>query len=361
MHPQSNPPPAGPVLAVCGWSGSGKTTLLERVIPALRGRGLAVAVVKHDAHGLEVDHAGKDSDRLFRAGADVVLRGPDEALRRVHGADAGGLATALAALLADHDLVLVEGHKGTPLPKVWLASRGDPAPPPELTGVLAVLPWDGDRPAALLELLDRVLPEAWRAVPVLAGVLIGGAGSRMGSPKQLLTLGGVGFLRRVITALAPAIERVALLGEGPLPEECRELPRLADPPGLAGPLAGILAALRWAPANAWLFVACDLPLVTTAAVRWLLDQRAPGRWAVLPRDPAGVEPLFALYEPQARGPLEALAAAGERAPRLLAAHPKALSLTPPAELRAAWRNVNTPEELALLERELARSAAHRAS
>ncbi len=71
-----------PVLAVCGWSGSGKTTLLESLIPLLRERGLQVAVVKNDAHGVEVDRPGKDSDRLFRAGASVVLRSPRESFAR---------------------------------------------------------------------------------------------------------------------------------------------------------------------------------------------------------------------------------------------------------------------------------------
>ena len=71
-----------PVLAVCGFSGSGKTTLLEAVIPNLVKRGLAIAVVKHDAHGFEVDKPGKDSDRLFRAGATIALSGPGQQFER---------------------------------------------------------------------------------------------------------------------------------------------------------------------------------------------------------------------------------------------------------------------------------------
>ena len=54
-----------PVLAVCGFSGSGKTTLLESVVGELSRRGLSVGVVKHDAHGIQIDRPGKDSDRLF--------------------------------------------------------------------------------------------------------------------------------------------------------------------------------------------------------------------------------------------------------------------------------------------------------
>ncbi|RMF87341.1 MAG: molybdopterin-guanine dinucleotide biosynthesis protein B, partial [Nitrospirae bacterium] len=130
-----------PAFAVCGWSGSGKTTLLERVIPRLVARGLAVAVVKHDAHGVSLDRSGKDSDRLFRAGADVCLRGPGEVAWRRRPAPATELTAVVAALARDHDLVLVEGHKATPLPKVWLAHPEDAALPPGVGQVVARLPW----------------------------------------------------------------------------------------------------------------------------------------------------------------------------------------------------------------------------
>ena len=62
-----------PVLAIAGWSGAGKTTLLTVVIPLLRSAGIRVALVKHAHHRFDVDHPGKDSFRLRKAGADQVL------------------------------------------------------------------------------------------------------------------------------------------------------------------------------------------------------------------------------------------------------------------------------------------------
>jgi len=47
-------------IAIVGNSGAGKTTLLERLIPALKQKGLRVGVVKHDAHRFEIDHPGKE-------------------------------------------------------------------------------------------------------------------------------------------------------------------------------------------------------------------------------------------------------------------------------------------------------------
>ena len=239
--------------------GSGKTTLLESVIPELKRRGLAVAVLKHDAHGLDVDRPGKDSDRLFRAGAEVAVHGPDEALRRARPSGTEDLREALADLLDHNDLVLVEGHKDTPLPKVWLASERAPEPPPALAECLAVLPWGEGRPGRMIEFLASWLPSAVRDVPLLGGVLVGGGSARMGIPKHLLMHGHTSFLETVVTALGSNVRQVVLLGSGSIPGTFEHLPRVADPPELDGPLAGMLAALRWAPGCAWIFAACDLP------------------------------------------------------------------------------------------------------
>ncbi len=335
-----------PVVAVCGRSGSGKTTLLERVIPRLAAEGLSVGAVKHDAHGFEIDRPGKDSDRLFRAGAEVVLRGPEEVAVRSRPEAHTALEAVLAALLARHDLVLVEGHSATPLPKVWLAGPGGDGPPPGTAAVAAVLAWDGERESALLAVVRERLAAAWRERPLLGGLLVGGASRRMGRPKQLLELGGRTLAETAAGALAPHVERVVLLGGGTVPAALERCQRLPDPPGLAGPLAGILAALRWAPRAAWAIAACDLPAVGPEAVAWLVGQRRPGRRAVLPRLPAGrVEPLLAVYEPHAAAVLEALAARGRLAPRELAGAPGVATPEPPPELAGAWADVDTPGDL----------------
>src|SRR3989337_99557 len=94
-----------PILGICGYSGSGKTTLIEKILPYLRNKGLAVALVKHDVHGLDVDRPGKDSDRLFRAGADVLLQGSEEEMLRSHRAEGDGLTEALLTLCGRYDVV----------------------------------------------------------------------------------------------------------------------------------------------------------------------------------------------------------------------------------------------------------------
>ena len=148
----SKPPP---VLGICGHSGSGKTTLIVRLLPRLRRAGLRVGVVKHDAHGLDVDRPGKDSDRLFRAGADVLIHGPREGLIRFR-ARRLSLEEAVARLGTSYDLVLVEGHKSSSVPKVWLLGEGETAPPPRTRRVLAVLGRDADRLGEAMRVLERL-------------------------------------------------------------------------------------------------------------------------------------------------------------------------------------------------------------
>jgi ABC-type methionine transport system ATPase subunit len=49
------------IICIVGFSGTGKTTTVVRLINELRNYGLRVGTIKHDAHGFEMDHPGKDS------------------------------------------------------------------------------------------------------------------------------------------------------------------------------------------------------------------------------------------------------------------------------------------------------------
>jgi len=336
-----------PVFAICGHSGSGKTTLIEALLPRLRAGGLAVAVAKFHAHGIDVDRPGKDSDRFFRAGADVFLQGPDQGFSRIHP-PGGPPALQLAALARRYDLVLVEGRKPLPCAKVWLLREGERRPPRALGPALACLSRDADRAEATWGLLESWLPAQWRRPPVFGCVLIGGRSARMGRPKHLLRQGRRTWLEHTVGCLRPVAEKAVIAGAGEVPRALADAAHLPDAPGVSGPLAGILAAMRWAPWATWLVAACDMPNISREALEWLLSTRRPGVWATLPRPAGGrgVEPLLAHYDFRARVIMEDLAAEGELAPSAVAKHPKSLTPLPPAALRAAWENVNTSADLA---------------
>ncbi len=333
-----------PILAVCGWSGSGKTTLIEQLVRRLASGRLSVAVVKHDVHGFEVDRPGKDSDRFFRAGADVTLCGPGETFHRVHRAahlpdDSPNWLEASRR----HDLVLVEGFKHTPLPKVWLLGEREAQPPPEAEAVLDVVPRHVDRLAAVLPLVEAYLETQWRRTPLFGCVLIGGKSRRMGRPKHLLRTGaGITWLEHTISVLSPLCKGVVIAGPGDVPACLAGCPRLPDAPDAQGPMAGLLAAMRWAPWASWLLAACDMPYLSAAAVEWLLSTRRPDTWASLPRLPGdtGVEPLLAHYDFRARGTIESLVRRGEYSLSVLSRYARMSPAIVPESLAAAWRDVD---------------------
>jgi molybdopterin-guanine dinucleotide biosynthesis protein B len=110
------------VIGLAGWSGSGKTTLLGKVIPCLVGRGLKVSTLKHAHHGFDVDQPGKDSHAHRMAGATEVLIGSAARFALVHELRGEPEPTLpeLLAKLAPVDLVVVEGYKAAPIPKLEL-------------------------------------------------------------------------------------------------------------------------------------------------------------------------------------------------------------------------------------------------
>lgn len=96
-----------------GWSGSGKTTLITQLIPLFAQRGLRVATLKHAHHAFDVDHPGKDSYALRKAGACEVIISSSRRWVQMHELGESREAT-LAELLgrvSTCDLVLVEGFK----------------------------------------------------------------------------------------------------------------------------------------------------------------------------------------------------------------------------------------------------------
>ena len=337
-----------PAFGICGFSGSGKTSLLESAIPHLCQKGLKVAVLKNTHHEIQVDHPGKDSDRLFRSGADVFLTGSEEGLVRSHEADSSSLATMLSSLPLKYDLVLMEGHKNLPIPKVWLVDSAQSTAPQEIGEIVATLPPGSDRLESFLSILDDWFPQQWLKTPVLGCVLIGGQSSRMGQPKHMIRRNGRTWVERTVEVMDQLTSRVIIAGTGALPESVRDYDRLVDVPNVRGPMAGILAALRWSPRSTWLVTACDLPLLSLSALEWLLSTRAPGVWATLPqlRGPEdGIEPLLAHYDFRSRLPLEDLASEGEFSLSRLGTHPKIMTPSPPSSLVTAWQDVNTPAQL----------------
>jgi molybdopterin-guanine dinucleotide biosynthesis protein B len=145
------------IIGLAGWSGSGKTTLLTKVIPRLVARGLKVSTLKHAHHAFDIDQPGKDSHSHRMAGATEVLVGSANRWAIVHelrGDAEPGLA-ALLRKLCPVDLVLVEGYKREPHPKleVYRAVVGKPLLHPDDRAIVAIAS-DVPLPAAGIPVVD---------------------------------------------------------------------------------------------------------------------------------------------------------------------------------------------------------------
>ena len=117
-----------PVVSVVAKSGTGKTTFIEKLLPALKARGLRVGVLKHHGHPTPFDVPGKDTYRLSEAGADIVVGA--SAVQVAEFSREDGVAD-MDAVIVRHfsgvDMVLTEGYKCGPYPKIEVhrAARSD--------------------------------------------------------------------------------------------------------------------------------------------------------------------------------------------------------------------------------------------
>jgi molybdopterin-guanine dinucleotide biosynthesis protein B len=130
------------IFGFAGWSGSGKTTLIEQLIPRFVKRGLRVSLIKHAHHTFDVDQPGKDSYRHRHAGASEILVTSSRRwvlMHELRGEPEPGFDQQLE-LLSPCDLLLVEGFKHAPIPKleIWREETGEPLLHPNDPHIVAV-------------------------------------------------------------------------------------------------------------------------------------------------------------------------------------------------------------------------------
>ncbi|MEO5339992.1 MAG: molybdopterin-guanine dinucleotide biosynthesis protein B [Magnetococcus sp. MYC-9] len=153
-----------PVLGFAASSGSGKTTLMVGVIRQLRQAGLRVAAIKHGHHPANPDQPGKDSHRFRQAGAATVLFATQGGWFLIQDLPDRQELTLEEQLyhLRGHDLVLVEGYKNGPHPKILVhrLAAGVDDLRGQLTSIVAIVSDDpglvSDLPCFSLDDIDGV-------------------------------------------------------------------------------------------------------------------------------------------------------------------------------------------------------------
>lgn len=158
------------IIGLAGWSGAGKTTLAARLIPVLLARGVTVSTLKHAHHEFDVDQPGKDSFEHRRAGAGQVLVSSGRRwalMTELRGAPEPPLRELLAKL-NPVDLVLIEGFKGEPVPKIEIFRQANGKPflypgDPLIRALASDMPAPADAPPSMpLDDIEAIAEAALR-------------------------------------------------------------------------------------------------------------------------------------------------------------------------------------------------------
>jgi len=131
------------VFGFAGWSGSGKTTLIEQLIPRFVLEGRSVSLIKHAHHQFDIDTPGKDSYRHRHAGCKEVMVTSDVRWALMHEMREEPEPTLEQQIkrMSDCDLLLVEGWKLEPIPKleIFREANGKPLMFPRDGHIIAVV------------------------------------------------------------------------------------------------------------------------------------------------------------------------------------------------------------------------------
>ncbi|MBO3760710.1 molybdopterin-guanine dinucleotide biosynthesis protein B [Ciceribacter sp. L1K22] len=108
------------VFGIAGWKNSGKTGLATRLVEEFTRRGYRISTIKHAHHDFDIDKVGADSWRHRHAGAHevVIVSGTRYAImHELRGAPEPSFEEILGRI-GPCDLVLIEGYKREPVPKI---------------------------------------------------------------------------------------------------------------------------------------------------------------------------------------------------------------------------------------------------
>lgn len=299
-------------MAVCGIKNSGKTTYTEGVIRVLKLMGYKVAAFKHDAHDFEPDVPGTDSWRFGQAGADSVIIYSGERYMITQKTKETNPGDMLP-FVQDHDIVIIEGGKQSPYPKIALVREGIATEPFTREALLAVATNTSYKDPAVptLDQDDFVAGAALIAGKAgaprnligklfgSAAILGGGQSSRMGFDKKLLQSGGQSLLENIAERLSGRFDDVFVVSNDPLPEGV-ELEAVPDKIKGMGPPSGFHAALSRSRSRYVFLIACDMPHTDNDYIDLMmakLSQRdgSSGYDALLTRQGDFFEPFHAFY------------------------------------------------------------------
>ncbi|CAB5030475.1 unannotated protein [freshwater metagenome] len=188
---------------------------------------------------------------------------------------------------------------------------------------------------------------------MLAAVLAGGSGSRIGGAKATAQLDGQALISYPLAAALGALGSVAIVAKDgvELPQLDQRVELWIEPDEPRHPVVGVIEALRRARGSAVVVIACDLPLLTSEVVALIAGADAEGSVAVLASAAGRPQPLLARYEPAALELLLGFDTDGPMTEQVMALMPALIDVPPEASF-----NVNDLEQLKEVSRRLRSSS-----
>lgn len=159
-----------PIIGISGVSNSGKTTVTTQLIKNLSSEGYRIGTVKHDGHGFEMDHPGKDTYLHREAGAEgvaIVSRNQYSIIRQTKCSEIE--LKQILEQYEDMDLVIVEGYKFSDIPKFEVIRKAISSEgicrKESLVGVITDAKWtDPDIPAYGFSEIDAITAEVEKII-----------------------------------------------------------------------------------------------------------------------------------------------------------------------------------------------------
>ncbi|MGM0428234.1 MAG: molybdenum cofactor guanylyltransferase [Thermodesulfobacteriota bacterium] len=153
-------------------------------------------------------------------------------------------------------------------------------------------------------------PISLSPVTTVAGVVLaGGRSSRYGANKAFVKVGGTPLIERTLAVMKSVFQRVVLITNTPSAYTHLDLPMYQDLIKGLGPVGGIFTGLSVIPEKTGFFVACDMPFLNPALIRYMLSLQGDVD-VVVPRIDGKIEALHALYARRCLSEIEKLIHSG---------------------------------------------------
>jgi molybdenum cofactor guanylyltransferase len=353
-------------IAICGFSNTGKTTLISKVVQELSKKHIT-GYLKHDAHKFSIDHPGKDTAVIRSAGATDTLI--NDKNRHAYISDKELDQVDTANFVKDNDILIIEGHKYSKIPKIIFLGEGKTKEDTlaeiasgKITNIVALiisneqdinpLPqypvFSRNSISALVSFINEYF-QALIPKKMFGLVLSGGKSQRMNKDKGGLKYFDKDQVSHTLDLITPFCDEVfvSCREDQSFDEFVGKHNKIIDSFPSVGPSSGILSAMHKHPDAAWLIIACDLPYLKSKTIEHLILKRNPYKNATCYLNPTRgwPEPLCTIYEPKIFNKLIQYFGLGKPCPRkvLFNSEINALELNNKLDLN----NVNTPAEFDL--------------